>query len=162
MSGCVFCLIATGTAPATTVYEDDTLCAFLDIRPIARGHMLVIPKYHAGTLDDLDTVLGAQLFTLGHRLTKALRRSTLGADGANLLLNDGKSAFQTVHHVHLHVVPRQNGDLRTFATGFLFRGRVGRQPDPMGTAEAIRAGLLRLDAEAPTTDLNTDDREPQA
>lgn len=159
---CVFCRIAAGTAPATTVYEDDTLCAFLDIRPIARGHTLVIPKRHAGTLDELDTALGARLFSLGHRLAKALRRSALGADGANLLLNDGRSAFQTVHHVHLHVVPRHSGDIRTFATGFLFRGRVGRQPDRAATAAAIRTGLDRLDAEAAPTPSDTEDKESQA
>ena len=123
------------------------MCAFLDIRPITRGHMLVIPKLHATNLDDLDATLGARLFTLGHRMAKALRRSTLGADGANLILNDGKSAFQTVHHVHLHVVPRHTGDIRSFATGMLFRGRVGSQPDPATTATAIRTGLDRLDLE---------------
>ncbi|MFF3569369.1 HIT domain-containing protein [Nocardia jiangxiensis] len=147
MSACIFCGIVAGTAPATKVHEDDTLCAFLDIRPITRGHMLVIPKLHATNLDDLDAALGARLFALGHRMAKALRRSTLGADGANLILNDGKSAFQTVHHVHLHVVPRHTGDIRSFATGMLFRGRVGSQPDPATTAAAIRTGLDRLDLE---------------
>ncbi|WP_429427404.1 HIT family protein [Nocardia sp. GAS34] len=159
---CVFCRIVAGAAPATTVYEDDTLCAFLDIRPIARGHTLVIPKRHAGTLDDLDAALGARVFALGHRLAKALRRSPLGSDGANLILNDGKSAFQTVHHVHLHVVPRRNGDIRTFATGFLFRGRVGRQPDRAATAAAIRTGLARLDTEEPAGPSDTRDKESKA
>ncbi|WP_024802437.1 HIT domain-containing protein [Nocardia sp. BMG51109] len=143
MSGCIFCRIVAGTAPAHRVYEDETLCAFLDIRPIARGHTLVIPKPHATNLDDLDHELGARIFTLGHRLAKALRRSDLGADGANLLLNDGKSAFQTVHHVHLHVVPRRRGDLLTVARGFVLR----RGPEPEAAAAAIRTGLDRLDAE---------------
>ena len=147
VSGCIFCAIVAGTAPATKVHEDDTLCAFLDIRPITRGHMLVIPTRHATNLDDRDAALGAELFTLGHRMAKALRRSTLAADGANLILNDGKSAFQTVHHVHLHVVPRHTGDIRSFATGMLFRGRVGSQPEPSTTAAAIRTGLDRLGIE---------------
>ncbi len=147
VSGCIFCGIASGTAPATKIHDDEVLCAFLDIRPITRGHTLVIPKRHATNLDDLDSELGSELFGLGHRLAKALRRSDLGADGANLILNDGESAFQTVHHVHLHVVPRHSGDIRTFATGMLFRGRVGKQPDPAHTAAAIRAGLDRLAAE---------------
>ncbi|MBY8858147.1 HIT domain-containing protein [Nocardia sp. CA2R105] len=158
MSACIFCGIVAGTAPATKVHEDDTLCAFLDIRPITRGHMLVIPKLHATNLDDLDATLGARLFSLGHRMAKALRRSTLGADGANLILNDGKSAFQTVHHVHLHVVPRHTGDIRSFATGMLFRGRVGSQPDPATTAAAIRTGLDRLDLE----ESGAKDKEQQA
>ncbi|RDI64255.1 diadenosine tetraphosphate (Ap4A) HIT family hydrolase [Nocardia pseudobrasiliensis] len=143
VSGCIFCRIVAGTAPSTRVYEDDTLCAFLDIRPITRGHTLVIPKRHATDLDDLDPELGARIFTLGHRLAKAVRRGELAADGANLVLNDGKAAFQTVHHVHLHVVPRRHGDRLTFAKGFLLR----RPHDTETTAAAIRAGLDRLETE---------------
>ncbi|MBB5914857.1 diadenosine tetraphosphate (Ap4A) HIT family hydrolase [Nocardia transvalensis] len=143
MSGCIFCRIVSGAAPATKVYEDETLCAFLDIRPITRGHTLVVPRAHATNLDDLDHELGARIFTLGHRIAKGLRRSDLAADGANLVLNDGKSAFQTVHHVHLHVVPRRDGDLFTFARGFVLR----RSREPDATAAAIRAGLDRLDTE---------------
>ncbi|WP_327143953.1 HIT family protein [Nocardia sp. NBC_01327] len=148
MSGCIFCRIVGGDAPATKIFEDDTLMAFLDIRPITRGHTLVIPKSHATDLDELNPALGAQLFTFGHRLAKAVRRSDLGADGANLVLNDGKAAFQTVHHVHLHVVPRWKGDTLTFAKGFVLR----RPHDPERTAAAIRAGLVRLaDEEKETT-----------
>ncbi|MGV9413354.1 HIT family protein [Nocardia sp. NPDC003693] len=143
MSGCIFCEIVAGSAPATKVFEDDALVAFLDIRPITRGHMLVIPKEHASDLNALDPALGARLFTAGHRLAKAVRRGDLGADGANLVLNDGKSAFQTVHHVHLHVIPRRTGDILTFAKGFVMR----RPHDRESTAAAIRAGLERLTAE---------------
>lgn len=143
VSGCIFCRIVAGEAPATRVYEDERVLAFLDIRPITRGHTLVVPKRHATHLDDLDAELGADLFRVGHRLAKALRRSDLAADGANLVLNDGKAAFQTVHHVHLHVVPRRGGDLFTFARGFLLR----RPHEPVGTASAIRAGLDRLAAD---------------
>ncbi|MFF2552409.1 HIT family protein [Nocardia sp. NPDC058058] len=143
MSGCVFCRIVSGDAPATKIFEDDILLAFLDIRPITRGHTLVIPKNHASDLDDLNPALGAQLFAGGHRLAKAMRRSDFPADGANLLINDGKAAFQTVHHVHLHVIPRQTGDTFTFAKGFVLR----RPHDMEHTAAAIRTGLDRLAAE---------------
>ncbi|MQY30006.1 HIT family protein [Nocardia aurantia] len=145
MTGCIFCRIVSGDAPATAVHETDALYAFLDIRPIARGHTLVIPKRHATDLDELDHETGAVIFTLGHRLAKALRRSELGADGANLLLNDGRSAFQTVPHVHLHVVPRRSGDTLAFAKGFLLR----RPHEPESTAATIRAGLARLEGERP-------------
>ncbi|MEU6563240.1 HIT family protein [Nocardia nova] len=151
MSGCIFCRIVAGDAPATQVYEDDRVFAFLDVRPITRGHTLVIPKIHAADLDDLDAELGAELFRVGHRLAKALRRSDIGADGANLLLNDGKAAFQTVHHVHLHVVPRRGGDLFTFARGFLLR----RPHEPETTAAAIRTGLDRLHTAPGDTDRET-------
>ncbi|MEU8897098.1 HIT domain-containing protein [Nocardia sp. NPDC048505] len=142
MDHCVFCRIVAGTAPATKVYEDDTLCAFLDIRPIARGHTLIIPKAHAADLADLDADTGARLFRTGHRLALAVRRGPLAADGANLVLNDGKAAFQTVAHVHLHVVPRHTGDKLSFAKGLLLR----RPHDTESTAAALRAGLAALPA----------------
>ncbi len=143
VNDCVFCRIVAGEAPAAKVYEDDALCAFLDIRPIARGHTLVIPKRHAAELEDLDAELGAQIFRAGHRLALAIRRSRLAADGANLVLNDGRAAFQTVPHVHLHVIPRRHGDTLRFAKGFLLR----RPHDPVATAAAIRDGIAALDNE---------------
>ncbi|WP_336085090.1 HIT family protein [Nocardia sp. SSK8] len=144
MNDCVFCRIVAGTAPATKVYEDDAVCAFLDIRPITRGHTLIVPKKHATELDDLAPETGADLFRTGHRLARALRRGGLASDGANLILNDGTAAFQTVGHVHLHVVPRKHGDKLAFARGFLLR----RPYEPNSTAAAIRAGLTALDAES--------------
>jgi diadenosine tetraphosphate (Ap4A) HIT family hydrolase len=147
VNDCVFCRIAAGEAPATKVYEDDTLCAFLDIRPIARGHTLVIPKRHATELEDLDADLGAHIFRAGHRLALAIRRSDLAADGANLVLNDGTAAFQTVPHVHLHVIPRKHGDKLSFAAGLLLR----RSHDPASTAAAIKAGIAALDTEEQTS-----------
>ncbi|MFG1793905.1 HIT family protein [Nocardia sp. NPDC049149] len=143
MNDCVFCRIVAGEAPATKVYEDDTLCAFLDIRPIARGHMLVIPKVHAAELEDLDADTGSYIFRAGHRLALAIRRSTLAADGANLVLNDGKAAFQTVPHIHLHVIPRKHGDKMRFAAGFMLR----RPYDPQSTASAIQDGIAALERE---------------
>ena len=137
MPTCIFCEIVAGTAPATPVYEDDDVLAFLDIRPITRGHTLVIPKSHATELNDLDPELGAKVFRVGHTLAMGIRRSGLSADGANLLINDGKSAFQTVPHVHLHVIPRHNGDVLRFAKGFVLR----RAKDPEATAAAIKTGL---------------------
>ncbi|WP_199742801.1 HIT family protein [Nocardia stercoris] len=148
MTACIFCAIVAGTAPATVVHEDEHLIAFLDIRPITRGHTLIVPKRHATNLDDLTPADSARIFAFGHRLARALRRGELHADGANLVLNDGSAAFQTVHHVHLHVVPRRRGDTLGFAAGFLLR----RPHDPIATAAAIRAGL----------DRHTDTPEPQS
>ena len=145
MNDCAFCSIVTGAAPATMVYSDDAVCAFLDIRPITRGHTLIVPRVHATELDDLDPELGAQIFRTGHRLARALRVSGLASDGANLILNDGIAAFQTIGHVHLHVVPRKHGDKLTFAKGLLLR----RPHEPNSTAAAIRAGLTALDQSDP-------------
>ncbi|MEV0298186.1 HIT family protein [Nocardia sp. NPDC050710] len=155
MNDCVFCRIVAGEAPATKVYEDDTLCAFLDIRPIARGHTLVIPKRHATELEDLDADLGAHIFRAGHRLALAMRRSTLAADGANLVLNDGKAAFQTVPHIHLHVIPRRHGDKLSLAKGFLLR----RPHDPVATAAAIQAGITAMEQEDTADDVSTGTEE---
>ena len=141
MSDCVFCGIVARTAPANRVYEDDTVCAFLDIRPIARGHTLVIPKRHATDLSELPTEDGTDLFRVGHRLARAVQGRGFAADGANLLINDGKAAFQTVAHVHLHVIPRQHGDKFRMAGGLLLR----RSRQPEQAAAALRAELAALD-----------------
>ncbi|RRQ25192.1 HIT family protein [Rhodococcus sp. Eu-32] len=143
VDNCVFCCIVSGDAPATRVLETDSVLAFLDIRPIARGHVLVVPKTHASDLDDLEPSLGASVFAAGQQLSRAMRRSDLRADGANLVVNDGKAAFQTVFHTHLHVVPRWTGDKLRFATGFVTR----RSRRPEETADAIRTGLRRLSEE---------------
>ncbi len=87
MIECVFCGIVQGDLPATIVFETDDVLAFLDIRPVARGHIVVVPKLHAADLDSLDPTLGAALFAAGHRLSRALRRSDLSTDGANLVVN---------------------------------------------------------------------------
>ncbi|CAM3974407.1 HIT family protein [Smaragdicoccus niigatensis] len=143
MDGCIFCKIVTGEAPAIVVYEDDLVLAFLDIRPIVAGHTLVIPKTHSATLDHLDPDLAADVFRVGHLLARALRRSELGSDGANLLINDGRAAFQTVHHTHLHVVPRKHRDIVQFGIGFVTRRPRGREQ----VAAHIREGIQRLNAE---------------
>lgn len=141
VNDCAFCGIVAGTAPATKVYEDETLCAFLDIRPITRGHTLVVPKRHAAELTDLDPDLGATMFRAGHRLARAMRRGGLAADGAHLVVNDGRAAFQTVGHVHLHVIPRRDGDKLGLVKGLL----LCRPHDPASTAAAIQAGLAALE-----------------
>ncbi|MDJ0395751.1 HIT family protein [Rhodococcus sp. G-MC3] len=139
MNSCVFCAIVAGTAPSTTVLDTDEVLAFLDIRPIARGHVLVIPKTHSADLDAMEPALGGAVFEAGQRISRALRRSDLKADGAHLIVNDGRAAFQTVFHTHLHVVPRWTGDKLRLAAGFVTR----RSRDPQETAAAIRVGLER-------------------
>jgi histidine triad (HIT) family protein len=107
---CVFCAVVAGSLESSRVYEDDQVLAFLDIQPVTRGHLLVIPKSHAPYLADLDEDLGAAMFRVAHRLAAALRASGLPCDGVNLFLADGEVAFQEVFHVHLHVFPRTPGD----------------------------------------------------
>lgn len=137
MSECVFCDIVAGTAPSRIVYSDEHVLGFLDIRPITRGHTLLVPRTHSVGLADLADSAGAALMSAAQRLAAAMKASDLGADGVNLALNDGKAAFQTVFHTHLHVVPRHHGDRLRFARGFLLR----RDSKPDATAAALRSAL---------------------
>lgn len=107
---CVFCKIIAQKLPANIVYEDDEIVAFLDIRPINPGHTLVIPKDHAANLKELDPQLGGRLFQVAGRIAAALRQSGLRVEGINVWLADGKAAFQEVPHIHIHVIPRFEGD----------------------------------------------------
>ena len=138
--GCVFCEIVAGTAPAIRIYEDDDYLAFLDIRPFTRGHTLVIPKAHSVDLTDTPAPALAGMLTVGQRIAQATRASGLAATGNNVAINDGKSAFQTVFHIHLHVVPRRDGDKLSFAKGMLVR----RDPDRETTGRILRDALAVL------------------
>jgi histidine triad (HIT) family protein len=109
-ANCVFCAIVAGSAPASIVYDDADLLAFMDIRPVTSGHLLIIPKRHAPFLADLDEATGARMFTVAMRLAQAMRVSGLRCEGINLFLADGEAAFQEVFHTHLHVIPRFVGD----------------------------------------------------
>ncbi len=131
MPRCVFCAIAAGEEPASRVYEDDLCCAFMDIAPISPGHVLVIPRQHAQWLDELPEDVRRHLFEVGCRIRRAIGESSVPADGAHLMLNDGRAANQTVPHVHLHVVPRRRGDTWKIALGFVGRmfGLAGRARD---------------------------------
>jgi len=107
---CVFCAIVAGATIASIVHSDEHIVAFMDIRPFTPGHLLVIPRRHCVGLADLDPRDGARLFQAAQLLAGALRRSELPCEGVNLFLADGLAAGQEVFHVHLHVVPRTQGD----------------------------------------------------
>jgi histidine triad (HIT) family protein len=92
------------------VYEDETVVAFMDLNPVTPGHLLVVPRKHAVGLEDLDAATSAHVWSVGHNLARAVRRSALRCEGINVLLCDGEVAFQTVLHLHLHVIPRYAGD----------------------------------------------------
>lgn len=138
---CVFCAVVAGAAPAIPVYEDDDYMAILDIRPIVRGHVLVIPKVHTVDLTDTPAATVADLVRIGQRVAKAARASELHADGNNILINDGQAAFQSVFHIHLHVAPRKSGDKLSFAKGLVVR----RDPDREATGRILRDALTGLD-----------------
>lgn len=110
MAQTIFDQILQGKAPATFVYRDDMVSAFMDIQPVNPGHVLVVPNQPATYLADLDPETGAQMFRVAQQIAAALRASGLQCEGVNLFLADGKAAMQEVFHVHLHVFPRYKGD----------------------------------------------------
>ncbi|ORA09531.1 HIT family protein [Mycobacterium asiaticum] len=138
---CVFCAIATGEAPAIRIFEDDGYLAILDIRPFTRGHTLVVPKKHSVDLTDTPAETLAGMITIGQRIARAARATEL-ADATNIGINDGRAAFQTVSHIHLHVLPRREGDKLSVAKGLLLR----RDPDREETGRILRQALAGIDA----------------
>jgi len=120
---CIFCAIAAGDAPARTVHETDRTTAFLDVNPLARGHTLVVPRTHAERLGDLPADDAAELFATVHELVPAVE-AAVDADATTIGVNDGTAAGQEVPHVHVHVVPRFEGD-----GGGPIHGVAGARPD---------------------------------
>lgn len=135
----MFCDIVAGVAPAIRVFEDAEFLAILDIRPFTRGHTLVIPKRHTVDLNDTPAQTLAGMIAVGQRIAQATRVSGLSATGNNVAINDGKSAMQSVFHIHLHVIPRRDGDKVSFVTGMLLR----RDPDREATGRILREALAR-------------------
>ena len=112
MSACVFCQIIAGDLPAEIVLETDDLVAFLDTRPVFKGHVLLVPREHVDTLPDLPAALRDPFLEAAQRIAVAVK-DALGAQGSFVAINNTVS--QSVPHLHLHVVPRTKGDgLRGF------------------------------------------------
>jgi histidine triad (HIT) family protein len=101
---CLFCRIASGEIPAKKLFEDDVVVAFHDITPQAPSHVLVIPRKHIPSLDDMTaddiTTIGATV----HRATQLARELHLEVDGYRLVVNNGPGAGQTVFHIHFHLL----------------------------------------------------------
>lgn len=105
---CVFCRIVRKQAPASIVYEDREVIAFLDIRPLNKGHTLVIPKAHHADIFDTPTDQISQV----HRVTKQIAlavKKAVHADGISIIQQNGEAAGQDIFHLHVHVVPRFKG-----------------------------------------------------
>ena len=112
MSDCVFCAIVAALTPAEVIVDDDRFLAFLDRRPVQKGHVLLVPKKHVVTLPDLPAELRDGFLAHGQELATAMVEG-LGAQGSFVAVNNVVS--QSVPHLHLHVVPRTRGDgLRGF------------------------------------------------
>ena len=108
MADCIFCKIVAGELKAHVVYENESVLAFLDIHPASRGHVMVIPKVHAESLDRLDERHLAPLFS-GVKTVMGLLERALKPAGMNVGWNHGWAAGQRVAHLHVHLIPRNAG-----------------------------------------------------
>lgn len=106
---CIFCKIIKGEIPSFTVYEDDTFKVILDRFPAAPGHALIIPKEHAADMFELPEETAAKLYPLAQKLGAKIKVA-VGAEGMNIVQNNGEVAGQSVYHFHLHMIPRKAGD----------------------------------------------------
>jgi diadenosine tetraphosphate (Ap4A) HIT family hydrolase len=140
---CIFCEIATGREPASLVHRDSQLLAFLSNAPVNPGHLLVVPLEHASSLSELAPDLAGALIRAAQRFGVALRSSTLRCEGLTLFLADGPAASQLVPHVHLHVIPRFDGDRFELNPrgGVTLPGNLSTREELDAAAAAVRAAL---------------------
>lgn len=108
MSDTIFTKILSGEFPCHRIYEDELTLAFLDIHPLSTGHTLVIPKEPAPTLDQLSDESAAAIGRVLPRLARAVMSAT-NTTAYNVLQNNGTRAHQAVHHVHFHIIPKEDG-----------------------------------------------------
>ncbi|MBP5533490.1 MAG: HIT family protein [Lachnospiraceae bacterium] len=109
MDNCIFCMIIDGKIPSTTVYEDDDFKAIMDISPAAKGHVLVLPKKHCADLLTIDPDVASKALIVASKIANAQKKA-LNCDGINLLQNSGEAAWQSVFHLHIHLIPRYKDD----------------------------------------------------
>jgi histidine triad (HIT) family protein len=136
--GCPFCRIVAGVQKGITVFRDKVAVGFLDYRPLALGHVLLVPAFHYAVLDQVPDAVMEALALRAKRLSHAVVQA-MAAEGSFIALNNVVS--QAVPHVHIHIVPRRKGD-RLFASGYIWK-RVAYRDDREREAVAgrIRAAL---------------------
>jgi len=135
---CIFCKIVSGQIPASVILDTDSVLAFLDIRPIAVGHTLVMLKRHVASLLEVSPDELADLFATVRRVAGAVQNA-VEADCFNIEVNDGPAAGQEIPHVHVHIIPRRRGD--GISGGWQ---HTSYQDDELAAiANSIRAGLSR-------------------
>jgi histidine triad (HIT) family protein len=141
---CLFCAIVAGDVAAAWVLETEELAAFLDVRPVFKGHVLLVPRQHVVTLPDLPAELRDPFLEAAQRLAAAMVHG-LGAQGSFVAANNTVS--QSVPHLHVHVVPRTRGDgLRGF---FWPRTKYADEAERATYAQRIREALEAAAEAAP-------------
>jgi histidine triad (HIT) family protein len=132
---CIFCKVLAGEIPGERVYEDEHTVAVMDINPWTRGHAVVFPRKHAANLFEIDEEELGRVAVAAKRLATKIR-DTLGCDGVNLLQSNGRAAWQTIFHLHVHVIPRYDGDPLELPT----RPQPAKPEELAEVAAEIRAG----------------------
>ena len=143
---CPFCSIVAGKAPASIIYEDATVLAFMDLNPVNVGHTLVVPREHWESIYEVPENALADLFSVVKRVSAAVKK-TVGAEGISILQLNGRAAGQSVMHFHVHVIPRFRGDPLSKAIGVMV-GHQGferlERRDLDATARKIRENLQKI------------------
>lgn len=106
---CIFCRIVSGDIAAEVLLRGERSLAFLDVQPLADGHVLVVPHAHRARVEDLSEEDSQALFAMVTRLAP-LVREVVAAEGTTIGINNGPATGQTIPHVHVHIVPRRSGD----------------------------------------------------
>jgi histidine triad (HIT) family protein len=106
---CIFCKVLRGDIPSERIYEDDHVISVMDINPWTRGHAVVFPRKHATNLFEIEDDELEHVAVAAKRVATKMRE-TLDCDGINLLQSNGRAAWQTIFHLHVHVIPRYEGD----------------------------------------------------
>jgi len=114
-SDCIFCKIVAGVIPCTKLFEDDKVLSFMDISPLNKGHLLVIPKEHYETILDIPPELYGLMALLVCKIAKAVGAS-LEPHGMNVMQLNGEAGNQVVPHLHMHLVPRWFNDKLTICS----------------------------------------------
>jgi histidine triad (HIT) family protein len=131
VDNCVFCAIVEGKIPSYKVYEDEKTLAFLDIHPSAPGHTLLIPKIHVAQVEDLPEEDARALFASLHKIVGRIQNA-IGAPATTIGINNGRENGQEVPHVHVHIIPRKQGD-----KGSMIQG-ISRSPPNLDSDEMVR------------------------
>jgi len=129
---CNFCKIISGKNPASIVYEDGNVLAFMDLHPANVGHTLVVPKEHWETIYDIPEKVLSDLFVVVKRISVAVKKA-VGAEGVSILQFNGRASGQSVMHFHVHVIPRFRGDA--------ISKLIGAMLGPTGFEKAARKDL---------------------
>ena len=114
---CIFCKIANGEIPSDTVYEDEHFRAILDLSPASKGHTLVLPKEHFDDALSADDKTVGEIFKTAAKIAAAVKE-TMNCDGINIVQNNGEAAGQTVHHLHVHIIPRYSSEKEKSSHGY--------------------------------------------